>query len=117
MAASLPSLKLRLGPVAAARIGDADLAAFLTEAADRSDEADVVMGLAMAWVYQRLAAESAANIRYSQADESVDKTAEAANWQKLYDAAWASLPESIREAGAALPDVGSFGTEPTSVDV
>lgn len=117
MAASLSSLKLRLGPVASVRIGDVDLAAFLTDASDRSDEADVVITLAMAWVYQRLAAESAANLKYSQADESVDKTAEAPQWRALYESTWASLPESLREAGAALPDVGSFGTEPTSVDV
>lgn len=117
MAANLASLKLRLGPVASARIGDVDLAAFLTEASDRSDEAEVVLCLAMAWVYQRLASESAANLKYSQADESVDKTAEAPQWRALFESTWASLPESVREAGAALPDVGSFGTEPTPVEV
>ena len=116
MIADLSTLKRRLGPVASARIGDIDLVGYLSDASDRSDQSEVVLPLCLAWCYQRLAAESAANLRYSQADESVDKTGEAANWQRLYDAAWASLPESIREAGAALPDVGSFGTEPTEVE-
>ena len=117
MPADLSTLKRRLGPVPSARICDIDLAAYLSDASDQSDEPEVILTLCLVWIYQRLAAEAAANIRYSEADESVDKTGEAANWQRLYDAAWASLPESIREAGAALPDVGSFGTEPTSVDV
>jgi len=117
MPATLSSLKLRLGPVAAARIGDTDLAAFLTDASDQSDQSEVILTLAMALVYRRLAAESAANLKYSQADESVDKTAEAAQWRALFDSTWASLPETIRESGAALPDVGTFGADPTPVEV
>jgi hypothetical protein len=117
MPATLSSLKLRLGPVAAARIGDPDLAAYLTDASDRSNQSDVVLTLALAWCYQRLASEAAANLKYSQADESVDKTAEAAQWRALFDSTWASLPETIRESGAALPDVGTFGADPTPVEV
>ena len=109
MPADLSTLKRRLGATASGRIGDTDLAGFLADASDRSTDPEVILTLAQAWVYQRLATEAAGNFKYSQADESVDKTAEAAQWRALYEQTWSSLPESIR-ASADVPDTFELGS-------
>jgi hypothetical protein len=113
LAATLERLRFRLG-AASARFQDDALREFLDTATSDyglvagADDAIITL-LALALCYQSLAAGAAANFKYSQGDESVDKTAEAAQWRALFESTWASLPESIRELGAPEPDTFILG--------
>ncbi|MCX7731618.1 MAG: hypothetical protein N2248_00410 [candidate division WOR-3 bacterium] len=112
----LQRLKDRLGSSAASRLGDEALGSFLLIAQQDYNLTDpaVIINLALYFCYRRLAAETAAQFKFSQGSESVDKTEESKNWLALAESIWQTLPESIRVQGEPRPDTFIYAPDPES---
>lgn len=103
-------LKIRLGKVAEIFLED-ELADFINTAitgynlTEGKDDA-LILDLALAGCLLRLATDTATYFKYTQADESVDKSMTPETFRKLYDSLWKSCAArlGIGETGAIETD-------------